>query len=120
MTFLPILLGTLMLILYGTGVVPPSYQLTVRLVGVYLPAFLGTFCVILLSCKLRVNTKLENISTVSMQKQNKVSTILAKWNEAKFNSVGFSWSYDGITDCLELNVDSNLELAENQPEGFKK
>ena len=103
---LPILAGTVLLVLYMLKVIPESYRLLVRLVGLYLPAVLATCFVACISYK-PLNSP--TCKWMEEEEHSQIRQVLEHWNTRKFRRLGFRWTFDTETEAIELNVDANVE-----------
>ena len=94
--------------LYTAGVIEYKYDEIVKIVAFYVPIVTATSFAVYASNVLAKLPK-ETVLFLDANKQ-KILRKLENWNKDHFHPIGFSWTYNNRLDCLQLDVDSNLEI----------
>lgn len=114
---IPFIIGVVIAILQAAGVI--DMPVLFKIVCMYLPALSFT---LLLGCLTAIDKPAENnkITATNDHRSRTIKTVLKKWNEKKFNPLGFSWAFSEDTDCLELSIDADLEVQDDPSDAPRK
>lgn len=114
----PFIIGVIVIALFLADIVPSKLSWIVKITSVYLPA-VGLLALLYLLGRpvMHVSNKL-GIDT-NGHRSRAIKAVLRKWNDKKFNPLGFTWTYCEDTDSLELSIDADLEIYEEKTESAR-
>lgn len=113
--FLPLFLSTGGCLLYWVKLIPTDNKLLMKSLTLYIPSILTSIMLMLLGKKLNNKEFIRReLQSSILPKSIKINKILDRWNMEKFQPLNFTWSFNTNVDCLELSVDSNLEVFDSK------
>lgn len=117
MAIIPFVIGLMMAILQAAGII--DMQALVKIFSLYVPALSITLLLGYLTT-IDKNHESNKVNAPNTLRARTIKAILKKWNEKKFNPLGFSWAYCEDTDSLELSIDADLEVQDEPTDAPRK